>query len=199
MTVQLRNNIRDTLRDTGVALNVAKAMVARWQTRLGNDVQVLLSGSLVSGLFVWDEDTEVIDVDVKFLVAEEKVLDSQMWKRIEEATGLVFRKLRPMSNEPDETLGPGVLFENRFWVDGVAIALEVEGALRNTQYTSCAHLYPQVFAADELVKIIIRKAVLKAEARQTGDKTAYKDYKATVRREADRRIFARGLTPSQTK
>jgi len=198
MTVQERGGIRQSLRDTSLALAAARSMVKEWQARLGPDVQVVLSGSLVSGLFVWDEGTDVIDVDVKFLVPEQKVLDRQMWKRIEEATGLVFRKLRTMTNEPDETPGPGVLFEKRFCVEGIDTPLEVEGALRNTKYCSCAHLYPQVFTKAELATIVTSKAKLKAEARLTGDKTAYKDYKSTVRQEADRRIAARGLLPRQT-
>jgi hypothetical protein len=176
--------------DTTSALAAARAMVASWQERLGDDVQVVLSGSLVSGLFVWDDETDVIDVDVKLLVADELVLDPVMWKRIEDATGLVYRKQRPMTNEPDESLTTGVLLENRFRVEGIDIPLEVEGALRNRRYMSQAYLYPRVFSAAEMVEIVARKAALKAEARISGDKDAYKAYKSTVRQEADRRIAA---------
>ncbi len=181
------------LYNTSVALDASRLMTADWQKTLGKHVQVVLSGSLASGLFVWDDETDAIDVDVKLLVDENQVLDPKMWKRIEDATGLRYRKQRPMSNEPDETLGPGVLFENRFRVRGVSIPLEVEGALRNRRCASWAHLYTEVFTKKELADIIAQKARRKTETRSMNDKTAYKAYKAEVRQEADRRIVDRGL------
>jgi hypothetical protein len=179
------------LHSTVAARAVAEQMVTRWQSVLGNDVDVVLGGSLVSGFFIWDDETKVIDVDVRFLVDDDKILDPQMHSRIETATGLTYRKQIMIGNpeDPSDPVSDGVLVEARFNADGIAIPLEVEGCIRNRSYESWARFYREVFTADEVDTIIKRKAHLK----QHGTKDEYKAYKTWIRREADRRIVESGL------
>lgn len=177
------------LRNITVARAAAEALVSTWQAHLGEKIKVGLGGSLMSGLFVWDDQTEVIDVDVRFLVDDEQVFDAEIRERIESVTGLKLRKQITVSNEPDETPSTGLLLEGRFTVPGVSVPLEVEGLLRNRRYASWAHLYPTVFTQDELREFLRMKRALKA----AGDRAAYKAYKSEIRREADRRIVSRGL------
>jgi len=175
--------------NTSTARAAAESMVARWQAELGKEIEVVLSGSLCSGLFIWDQRTAAIDVDVKFLVDEASVLANANHERIERVTGLKLRKQITVRNEPDESPSVGLLFEGRFDVPGVSIPLEVDGCLRNRRYASWARLYPRVFSAAELHELRLTKAQLKA----SGNQLAYKKYKAWIRQEADARIVARGL------
>ncbi len=143
------------LRCTLSARLAAEKMVAGWQAQLGTDITVILGGSLVSGLFIWDEDTKLIDVDVRFLVDDDQVLNGQMRERIETCTGLKFRKQLRIGNpaDPDDPVSDGVLVEGQFHVAGLDIPLEVEGCIRNRDYQSWAHLYCEVFTQEELAEI----------------------------------------------
>jgi hypothetical protein len=178
----------DMMHDTSPALAAAESIVARWRDELGPDIQVVLGGSLCSGLFIWDQSTNAIDVDVKFLVDERLVLVGDTHERIERVTGLTLRKQITVRNEPDESPSVGLLFEGRFDVPGIAIPLEVEGCLRNQRYVSSARLYPLVFSQTEMHEIRRTKAQLKG----SGNMLAYKKYKSWIRQEADARIAAQG-------
>jgi hypothetical protein len=177
------------LYNTDAALAAARALVQQWQQALGEDVQVILGGSLVSGLFVWDETTEAIDVDVRFLVDDDQVLSESMRARIEAVTGLRYRKTIDVENEPDGSWSKGVMVEGFLRIPDIDLPLEVEGCLRNRHYISCAHLYSQVFSPAEFQ--IFRFG--KSELKRLGDQQAYKAYKRKIRLEADRRIAAAGL------
>jgi hypothetical protein len=158
-------------------------LIAEWQEALGNQVQVLLGGSLVSGLFV-TEGAEVIDVDVRFLVDDPQ--DEQIRQQIEAVTGLVYRKTIPVADWPSgESLG--VMVEGKLTHPELPLPLDVEGCIRNKAYIGWAKFYRLVLTETELADLLRRKAELRS------DKKAYKAFKSEIRDEVERRAIAAGL------
>ncbi len=169
-------------------LEIVEALVAKWQAALGDDVQVILGGSLVSGLFILDSETTAIDVDVRFLV--ENPEDEEIRQRIESVTGLKYRKTIPVADWPEGS-SVGVMIEGFIKIPELDLPLEVEGCIRNTHYVGWARFYQQVLTLDELAEIRRRKIKLRH------DKRAYKVFKQEVlaivqRRVLDRRLLKEG-------
>ena len=165
-------------------LEVVQGLVARWQAALGDDVQVVLGGSLVSGLFIV-EGAETVDVDARFLTAI-PVDDPALIARVEAATGLKFRKTITVADWP-EGQSVGVMVEGLINLPGIHLPLEVEGCIRNPKYVGWARFYTAVLTVEELAVVRAQKVALR------GDKKAYKAYKETVRAEVQRRVLERGL------
>jgi hypothetical protein len=166
------------------ALVTVEALISQWQEALGNSVQVLLGGSLVSGLFVFDDETQVIDVDVRFLV--ENPEDELLRQRIEQVTSLRYRKTIPVSDWPSGQ-SVGVMVEGILEIPGLTLPLEVEGCIRNPRYVGWARFYTLVLTEEELAKIRQRKAELR------NDKKVYKAYKESIRQEVQRRVLEQNL------
>ena len=85
----------------GQMLSVIETLVAEWQKALGESVQVVLGGSLVSGLFILDEATKCIDVDVRFLT--DTPGSEELREQIEAVTGLKYRKTITVNDWPTGT------------------------------------------------------------------------------------------------
>lgn len=166
-------------------LTVVRRLIAQWQDVLGTEVEVCLGGSLASGLFIL-EGADVIDVDVRFLSNDP--MSVSLRSRIETVTGLVFRKIIPVSDWPSGE-SQGVMIEGKLEHPELSLALDVEGCLRNRAYIGWARFYRLVLTADELAEIRSEKLRLR------GDKSAYKALKSRWRSEVERRAIAAGLVP----
>lgn len=164
--------------------SVVESLVARWQEVLGDSVEVILGGSLVSGLLIMDEETEAIDMDVRFLT--ERPLDEELRSRIETVTGLRYRKTITVNDWPTGT-SEAVMVEGFLSVDGLNLPLEVEGCIRNPRYVGWARFYKTVFTADELAKF------RSAKIRLRHVKAEYKRLKTGMVEEAKKRCFEQGL------
>jgi|GEM_PF-1910141 len=165
------------------ALTVVEMLVAQWQAALGDDISVLLGGSLVSGLFI-AEGARAVDVDVRFLT-DRRVDDPVLIARVEASTGLKYRKTITVSDWP-QGQSAGVMVEGLLDA-GLGLPLEVEGCIRSRAYIGWARFYREVYSPEELAEIRARKVALR------DDKAAYKKYKAVIRDEAECRCLARGL------
>ncbi|MBI5255282.1 MAG: hypothetical protein HY855_02195 [Burkholderiales bacterium] len=160
----------------------AKRMAAKWQAELGGDVQVVLGGSLVSGLFV-QAGNEPIDLDVRFLSkSPESII-----KRVEAATGLQLRKEIKVNDFPVGT-STGFMVEGVIEVDGMQ--MEVEGCVRSPSYVGWANYYRSVLTHDELEQFKADKLRLK------GEKKAYKALKSGMLEKVQARAIARGVVPA---
>ncbi len=166
-------------------LRTAEILVTEWQATLGDQVTVALGGSLVSGLFILDEQTKVIDMDVKFLVDDPS--DESIRRRIEAVTGLSYRKTIRVFDHPSGDESLGVMVEDIRVLPGLPLPLEIEGCIRNRAYVGWARFYRTVFTPEELEAIRQQKIALR------GDKVAYKQYKHAIVEEAKRRVLAQGL------
>lgn len=168
----------------GAILLAVQQLVAQWQDALGSAIQVVLGGSLVSGLFILDAETKVVDVDVRFLVDNPE--DEENRQRIEQVTGLKYRKTIAVNDWPSgQSLG--VMVEGMIEIPGCELPLEVEGCIRNPRYVGWARFYTTVLTDKELAEVRHRKLELRS------DKKAYKAYKESVRAEVARRVMALGL------
>lgn len=165
-------------------LFAVQALAAQWQEMLGNDVQVVLGGSLISGMFILDEQTEVIDIDVRFLVNDPAT--PGIIQRIEQATGLTYRKTISVGDFPEGT-SQGHMVEGFITLPDVTLPVEVEGCIRNRAYVGWAKYWPVVLTEVELAEVRRRKQELR------GDKKAYKAYKEQIRQLVVRRVIDRGL------
>jgi hypothetical protein len=163
------------------------AMIAQWQDTLGPEVEVVLGGSLISGLFVL-EGADVVDVDVRFLVSEPA--DETIRRRVEMVTGLAFRKVISVADWPAGS-SVGVMVEGRLEHPELPLPLDVEGCIRNRAYVGWARFYQLVLTPDELAEIRDGKLRLRA------DKKAYKAFKSAWRDEVERRALAAGLVSRQ--
>lgn len=165
-------------------LRQVEALIAQWQLALGDSVQVLLGGSLVSGLLILDDETKVIDVDVRFLTDDPT--NEELRRKIETVTGLAYRKTIPVNDWPEgESLG--VMIEGQLNVSTIPYPLDVEGCVRNHRYVGWHQYYQQVLTPEELAECRRQKVELRH------DKQAYKAAKAEVRKEVERRCVARGI------
>jgi hypothetical protein len=162
---------------------VVTSLLARWADQLGDDVEVQLGGSLVSGLFLL-EGADVVDVDVRFLVDDPA--DPTIRRRIESVTGLSYRKTIPVADWPSGK-SEGFMIEGQLTHPELNLPLDIEGCLRNRRYVGWGRFYTLVLTADELAKF------RNAKLRLRGDKSAYKALKSQMRSEVERRALAAGL------
>lgn len=165
-------------------LSLVSSLVATWQAALGSSVRVVLGGSLVSGLLVFDEETKVIDVDLRFLVDDPE--DEAVRREIEAITGLVYRKTVTVGDWPSgESIG--VMVEGIIKLPELPLPLDVEGCIRNPKYVGWARFYRTVLTEQELEEFRQRKVTLRH------DKVAYKKMKGEMISEVQRRCIAAGL------
>jgi len=158
-------------------------LIAKWQKAIGDRAEVVLGGSLVSGLFIY-EGARVVDVDVRFLVDDPTA--PGIVEIIENITGLSFRKTIQVNDWPTGK-SLGVMVEGIITVPECPLPLEVEGCIRNRAYVGWARFYREVLTLTELAEF--RQA--KLDLRE--DKRAYKALKAFWRQEVERRALAAGL------
>lgn len=159
-------------------------MIAGWQKKMP-EVEIILGGSLVSGLFILDNETKVIDVDVRFLVNHQPITE-ELRKRIEEVTGLKYRKSIPVGDWPSGQ-STGEMIEGIIKLPDLEFPLDIEGCLRNEKYVGWARFYQNVLNKNELEEFFERKKQLRH------DKVAYKALKEEVRRKVVGRCIERGL------
>lgn len=164
-------------------LKVVEGLMAQWQDALGTEVEVILGGSLISGLFIL-EGADCIDVDVRFLT--ENPMSESLRSRIEQVTGLAFRKVIPVGDWPHGE-SQGVMIEGKLNHPELVLPLDVEGCLRNRAYVGWARFYRLVLTENELAEVRRRKLELRS------DKKAYKAFKSETRSEVERRAIAGGL------
>lgn len=167
-----------------------KSLIADWQAALGDSVQVILGGSLVSGLFILDEETEVIDVDIRFLAPNPE--DENLRKRIEAVTGLQYRKTISVNDWPSGE-SKGIMVEGQLLIDRVTLPLDIEGCLRNPNYVGWAKFYTTVLTPREIEHIRQQKILLRY------NKAGYKKFKAEIRAEVEKRCIAAGLVEIENK
>jgi hypothetical protein len=164
-------------------------LINDWQEALP-EIKIVLGGSLVSGLFILDGETESVDVDLRFLVHHapdtEAVVTQDLIKKIEEVTGLKYRKTIKVADWPDGESN-GIQIEGEVTVDGVDLPLDVEGCLRNDKYVGWAQYYKEVLSPEELAHFKTEKIRLRH------DKVAYKALKQEVIAEVKKRCLEKGL------
>lgn len=163
-------------------------LIAEWQEKLP-EVEIALGGSLVSGLFVLDDETEVVDVDVRFLT--DAPLTEDLRQKIESATGLAYRKTITVSDWPTGE-SEGVMIEGKLALPGFPLPLDVEGCLRNARYVGWGKFYREVLSPEELADFFARKKALRH------DKAAYKALKQEALALVKRRCVERGLVAAPT-
>ena len=162
-------------------LAAANDLTKEWQQRVGDDIKVVLGGSLVSKTYV-QHGKELPDLDVRFLTKDPE----RDWPRVAEATGLKFRKARMFDDYPNGQ-SKGVLVEGPVTRNG--ITFDVEAAVRSPDYVGWARFYPEVMTPREIEAYRKEKADLKS----SGDKDAYKALKLRVLDEVKKRVNDWGL------
>lgn len=160
-------------------------LMARWQRDLGDEVEVVLGGSLASDLFVFDEEAKVVDVDVRFLVDNPE--DKGICKKIEAVTGLAYRKTIAVEDWPSNSPSPGIMVEGKIEMEGIPLPLDIEGCIRNRKYVGWARFYRQVLSPEEIRDFIKKKKMLR------GNKAEYKKMKSEIRAEVERRCIEKGF------
>jgi hypothetical protein len=166
-----------------VILARVEALVASWQEKLGDRVEIVLGGSLVSNTFV-AEDAKVIDADVRFLVKDPS--DPTLITQIEQVTGLKYRKTIEVGDWPSGK-SQGHMIEGILNIEGLPLPVEIEGCLRNQRYVGWHNYYSRVFTPEELSDFREAKHTLR------GDKQAYKSLKSAMREECVKRATTDGL------
>ncbi len=165
-------------------LTVVEKMVVEWQQKLGDSVEVILGGSLVSDLFIFDEKTELIDVDVRFLTNNPE--DPELRQRIEKVTGLKYRKTITVNDWPTgQSLG--IMVEGQMSLPELPLPMDIEGCIRNPKYVGWGKFYRDVLTEKELEDFRQKKIALRH------DKKAYKQMKAEVRAEVEKRCLEQGI------
>lgn len=164
-------------------------LINGWQEALP-EVKIVLGGSLVSGLFILDGQTESVDVDLRFLVhntpSTETAETRDLIKKIEDITGLKYRKTIKVADWPRGE-SDGIQIEGEVTLDGVELPLDVEGCLRNDKYVGWARYYKDVLSPEELTHFKSEKIRLRH------DKVAYKALKQEVVAEVKKRCLEKGL------
>jgi len=159
-------------------------LLAGWQAQLGADIGVLLGGSLVSDLLILDEETDAIDVDVRFLIDDPT--DEAIVQKVQDVTGLRYRKTIPVTDWPQgESIG--TMVEGELLLSPLSVPLEIEGCIRNKRYVGWHRFYQTVLSQQELEAIRERKANLRH------DKVAYKNFKGQVLETVKERCLQQGL------
>jgi hypothetical protein len=170
--------------DLAIVVAFVEKMIDNWQCQLGPVVKVVLGGSLVSGLFVFDEMTEVIDVDIRFLT--EDPLSDILRSQIEKVTRLVYRKTI-MVNDWPEGISEGVILEGRINIPTIPIPIEIEGCIRNPKYIGWAQFFQKVLSQEELDEFVRKKKAMRI------DKKEYKALKERMRQLVASRCIEQGL------
>ena len=169
--------------------NKVTTLVRQWQTALPG-VEIVLGGSLVSGLFILDDKTEAVDVDLRFLVKDSPIPDTEAIKelirKIEEITGLKYRKSITVSDWPSGS-SEGIQIEGELRIEGVDLPLDVGGCLRNSNYVGWAKFYKQVLTQEELDFFKSEKIRLR------DNKIEYKALKQKMIEEVQKRCLEKGL------
>jgi hypothetical protein len=164
-------------------------LINEWQTALP-EVKIVLGGSLISGLFILDEETDAVDVDLRFLVPEtpstETASTQGLISKIESVTGLKYRKTISVADWPEGT-SDGIQIEGTLTIKNVDLPLDVEGCLRNDKYVGWARFYKDVLTSEELEQFKMEKIRLRH------NKTEYKALKQQVVEEVKRRCLQKGL------
>lgn len=158
-------------------------MIELWQEKLP-EVEIVLGGSLVSGLFILDDKTKVVDVDVRFLT--DKPITEELQKKIEAVTGLQYRKIITVSDWPNGQ-SEGMMIEGKIDLPDFELPLDVEGCLRNKKYVGWGKFYKEVLSPEEIADFLSRKKLLRE------DKIAYKALKQEMLRVVMKRSIERGL------
>lgn len=164
-------------------LRVVQDLLAQWQFALGEEVEVVLGGSLVSGLFIF-EGAEVVDVDVRFLVDDPA--DTEVRRRIEAVTGLTYRKSITVADWPSG-MSSAAMVEAVLAHPALPLPLEIEGCIRSRAYIGWARFYQTVLSPAELAEFRREKVRLRADLK------AYKALKSAMIGEVIERCLARGL------
>jgi hypothetical protein len=144
-------------------------------------VDVVLGGSFRSGLAIQPLPGKPWDADIRFLYDGDR---KAIIPAIERATGLKYRKSIKIGGGADP-ISDGHLIEGVLTRNGMRI--EVEGALRNTEYVGWQKFYPQVLTPAELAQ------ARRDKLRLRHDKTAYKAFKTALIHKVQRRVKARSL------
>jgi len=165
-------------------LLLVERLMAKWQEVIGESVEVVLGGSLVSGLLLLDEETKVIDVDVRFLTDDPT--NEELRRKVEEVTSLQYRKTIQVGDWPNGE-STGIMVEGFLQLPECPLPLEVEGCIRSKKYVGWHRFYKTVLTEQELEECRQRKQELRH------DKKAYKAFKAEVRKEVERRCLERGI------
>lgn len=161
----------------------AYSLVENWQQDLP-EVQVVLGGSIVSGLLIVDEQTRAIDVDVRFLV--EEPTSTSIQKKIEEVTGLTYRKTILTDDWP-QGQSQAAMVEGTLQIPSITYPLDIEGCIRNEKYVGWHQYFERVFSEEELTSIRSQKRELRH------DKVEYKKMKNDILAEVKRRCVELGL------
>jgi CRISPR-associated protein Csx3 len=168
-------------------LNKVNVLIEEWQ-KLLPEVDIVLGGSLVSGLLVLNENTKIIDVDLRFLtkggVSDEEL--QKLTEKIESVTGLKYKKTIEVADWPGG-VSEGILVEGKVEIQGIDLPLDIEGCLRNEKYIGWAKYYKQVLSEQELEQF------KKEKIRLGDDKVAYKALKQRMVAEVQKRCLEKGL------
>lgn len=159
------------------------SLVAGWQNKLP-EVNIVLGGSLVSGLFTLDDKTKMIDVDVRFLT--DQPVTEELRGKIEEVTGLKYRKSITVEDWPSGQ-STGEMIEGKIELPGLELPLDVEGCLRNEKYVGWAKFYGAVLTKEELSSFLEEKKQLR------GNKAEYQALKKKMLKIVMERCIERGL------
>lgn len=164
-------------------------LITKWQDALP-EVKIVLGGSLISGLFILDEETDSVDVDLRFLIPRTPITDEsttqELIQKIERVTDLKYRKTIAVADWPEGTSN-GIQIEGTVKIEGVDLPLDVEGCLRNDKYVGWGKYYKDVLTPDELSHFRQEKIRLRH------DKLAYKALKQEMIEEVKKRCFEKGL------
>lgn len=160
-----------------------EGLINSWQEKLP-EVEIVLGGSLASGLFVLDDETKFIDVDVRFLTDHD--MNDSLVQKIEAVTGLKYRKMITVSDWP-EGQSQGMMIEGHIELPDFEKPLDVEGCLRNKKYVGWGKFYKEVLTKEELAEFLEKKKLLR------GDKDAYKKLKQEALQLVMSRCIERGL------
>ncbi|MBP9711627.1 MAG: hypothetical protein KBD55_01165 [Candidatus Pacebacteria bacterium] len=158
-------------------------LIEDWQKKLPQ-TRIVLGGSLVSGLFILDEHTKLIDVDVRFLTDGQPSQD--LIENIENVTGLKYRKTIAVEDWPQGT-SEGYMIEGQIKLPDCDLPLDIEGCLRNNKYVGWARFYQQVLTPTELVDFLEKKKSLRDH------KVEYKALKKEMIKLVIGRCIERGL------
>ena len=160
-------------------LVAATKLAEKWQKKIGKKAEVVIGGSLVSGLWI-SKPGILPDLDIRFLSDRPK----SIVKDVEEVTGLKLRKELQVGDYPSGS-STGYLIEGELDSDG--ITFDVEALVRNKAYVGWGRFYPQVLTEDELEQFV------KDKKRLRDDKKAYKKMKEKMRSEVQKRVELGGL------
>ncbi len=165
-----------------------EVVLHEWQQQLP-EVKIILDGSLVSGLHIIDQDTKVIDADVRIL--SDMPITDELQKKITSITGLIYRKTHDIDIWPDgEKLGKGIMLAEAMKILGINLPVEVCAMLRSSaQYINWGQYYRQVLTENEIFSYTKQKRLLQSGS----DEKEYKKFKKKYLDLVRKRCAERGL------